>query len=118
VVVAAEHHLSPKTPPLHHHSPSVAAQSYPQQHQHHDEQFANTNSNLYMWESVAADDEIEFENDLIASTNERLFDRKQMMLDRHLDSDIHYFGEEGLELMNRPPQNMAPSTVRFLASLY
>lgn len=115
MVVAAEHHLNPPSPQLHPHnaSPVVTAQPYP-----HDEQFINTNSNLYMWEPVAADDEIEFENDLIASTNERLFDRKQMMLE--LDSDFHHYDPyEHLELVNQPPQNhLAPATVRVLASLY
>ena len=39
---------------------------------------SNTNSNLYMWESIAQE-QIEFENDLIASTNEVVFTNKQLM---------------------------------------
>ena len=38
---------------------------------------SNTNSNLYMWETIAQE-QIEFENDLIASTNEVVFTNKQL----------------------------------------
>lgn len=38
----------------------------------------NTNSPLYMWESLANEDENEFENDFIASTNEFVLTNKLM----------------------------------------
>jgi len=52
----------------------------------------NTNSDLYMWEST--EDAVEFETDLIASTNEVLYSKKQLLCDsRHAERPLIYPGE-------------------------
>ena len=89
VRISAAPHLTTYSPPLQNTSPQIGylTQSSPDPSQiqtgvatteSSSQLISNTNSNLYMWESIAQE-QIEFENDLIASTNEVVFTNKQLM---------------------------------------
>ena len=51
--------------------------------------FDATNSNLYMWESPDPENQIEFENDFIASTSQDIYSQKELQKYESL-----YFQEE------------------------
>ena len=72
--------------------------------------FDATNSNLYMWESP--ENQIEFENDFIASTSQDIYSQKELQKYESL-----YFHDERIR-ERTTPKNLPPGLLTHLRNMY